>query len=63
MFRLFFLVNVVLCAVSLAVMIWLSAIAEGDKVPKMREDLYRSCETVFKLTTGAFLGLLAGRGS
>ena len=43
-------------------MVWLAA-SPPDPMPKVREDLYRTCETVFKMTAGAFLGLMAGRAA
>jgi hypothetical protein len=60
-FRLLLWINSLLCATSLAVMVW--AAAAPDPLPKGRERLFNACEHVFTLTAGAFIGLLGGRAA
>jgi hypothetical protein len=60
-FRLLLWINSLLCAASLAVMIW--AANAPDPMPKGRERLLNACEHVFTLTAGAFIGLLGGRAA
>ncbi len=55
LFKLFLGINLGLCVACLAVMVWLTAIDQESA------RLYSTCETVFKMTAGAFLGLLAGK--
>ena len=42
--------------------IGLSAPADGQ-VPELRRDLFKTCEKVFVLTSGTFIGLLGGRAA
>lgn len=62
MFKLLLGINSLLCVVTLGVMIWLAALA-NEPMPKAREQLMNTCEKVFTLTAGAFIGLLGGRAA
>jgi hypothetical protein len=62
LFNALIVINSVLCLLTLAVMIWAS-IDPTDPMPKGRERLFNTCEHVFTLTAGAFVGLLGGRAA
>ena len=62
MFKLLLWINGALCAVTLAVMIWIAA-SPDEPMPKARERVLNACEHVFTLTAGAFIGLLGGRAA
>ena len=61
MFKALIVINVALCLVTLATMIWSASLA--DPMPKGPERLFNTCEHVFTLTAGAFIGLLGGRAA
>jgi hypothetical protein len=62
LFKLLIVINSVLCVVTLTVMLWV-AWTTPDPMPRAREQLFATCETIFKLTAGAFIGLLGGRAA
>jgi hypothetical protein len=62
LFHLLIWINLGLCGICLGVMIWLSA-TTTDPMTQLQQQLYSTCETVFKMTAGAFIGLLGGRAA
>ncbi len=60
LFKLLILVNALLCLVSFAGLL-LAAFASHEPMTKGQEQLSAACDTVFKMTAGAFIGLLGGR--
>jgi hypothetical protein len=62
LFKLLVWVNSALCVVTFAGMVLLAAIA-GEPMTRAQEILATACETVFKMTAGAFIGLLGGRAA
>jgi hypothetical protein len=62
MFKLLLWINGALCVITLGVMVWIAASTE-EPMAKARERLMNTCEHVFTLTAGAFVGLLGGRAA
>ena len=62
MFKLLILINLTLCGICLVVMVAVGLAAPKEPTELQRQ-LYGACETVFKMTAGAFIGLLAGKAS
>jgi hypothetical protein len=64
LFKLLVAINIGLCLMTFAVMvaIWIWGSNENP-APRAQENLYNTCETVFKMTAGAFIGLLGGRAA
>ena len=61
LFKLLIIINLSLCAICLVVMVVVGLAAKEPT--ELQRQLYGACETVFKMTTGAFIGLLAGRAA
>jgi hypothetical protein len=61
LFKLLILINLSLCAICLSVMVVLGLTSKEPT--ELQRQLYSACETVFKMTAGAFIGLLAGRAA
>jgi hypothetical protein len=63
MFVLLLAINGLIWLGTFAVMAVIAATAPVDpqQMPKIRSDLYSTCEKVFMLSSGAFIGLLGGR--
>ena len=55
------IVNCVLCVVTFVTMIVVFLLAQDDN--KFAERLFITCEKVFVMTAGAFIGLLGGRAA
>jgi hypothetical protein len=62
LFKIGIWINRALCLGTFSVMIAV-AFSGHDPMPKAMERLAIVCEHVFTLTSGAFVGLLAGRGA
>ena len=56
-------INRGICAASLAVMVWASTRTGEQGAASILSRLYDTCETVFKMTAGAFIGLMGGRAA
>ena len=67
LFKLLLWINVILCLSTLGVMLWLSSAemnaGEGAKMSAGQERLFSTCDSIFKMTAGAFIGLLGGRAA
>jgi hypothetical protein len=63
MFVLLLAINGLIWLTTLVVMIVVAFSAPPDpqQLPKVRSDLYSTCDKVFMLSSGAFIGLLGGR--
>jgi hypothetical protein len=61
LFKLLIVINLTLCGVCLVVMVVIGVTVHEPT--EIQRQLYSACETVFKMTTGAFIGLLAGRAA
>jgi hypothetical protein len=63
MFVLLLAINGLIWLATLTVMVIIAATApaEPQQMPKVRSDLFSTCEKVFMLSSGAFIGLLGGR--
>ncbi len=55
------IINIVICTTTLCTMILVVILASKEN--RLAEQLYSTCEKVFTLTTGAFIGLLGGKAS
>jgi hypothetical protein len=55
------IINCVICISTL--MIMLAVAITSQKENKLAEQLFSTCEKVFTLTAGAFIGLLGGKAS
>jgi hypothetical protein len=62
LFKLLIVINLSLCVVSLVVMVVVGLTAV-QPITELQRQLYSACETVFKMTTGAFIGLLGGKAA
>jgi hypothetical protein len=62
LFKLLLWINAALCVATLGVMVWASFDAT-DPMPKARERLLNTCDHIFTMTAGAFIGLLGGRAA
>ena len=62
LFKLLVWVNSALCVATFAGMVLLAAVA-AEPMTRAQEILGTACETVFKMTAGAFIGLLGGRAA
>ncbi len=62
MFKLLIIINLTLCGFCLIVMVTVGLTATREPTELQRQ-LYGACETVFKMTAGAFIGLLGGKAS
>src|SRR5258708_26585972 len=60
LFKLLLWINAGLCLVTFGGMVTL-AITATKEMTRAQEQLATACETVFKMTAGAFIGLLGGR--
>lgn len=60
-FRLIVFINLILCLLTLSGMFVISILDFNQ--PDLRNDLFSTCSTVFKMGAGAFIGLLGGRAS
>ena len=54
------IINCIICASTLIIMLCLALFSSQDK---LAEKLFFTCEKVFTLTAGAFIGLLGGKAS
>jgi hypothetical protein len=54
------IINCIICAATLIIMVCLALFSSQDK---LAEKLFFTCEKVFTLTAGAFIGLLGGKAS
>jgi hypothetical protein len=54
------IINCVICTATLVIMVCLALFSSQDK---LAEKLFFTCEKVFTLTAGAFIGLLGGKAS
>jgi hypothetical protein len=61
-FKLLICINCALCVITLIGMILLAFFAP-EPMTKAQEQLAGACEAVFKMTAGAFIGLLGGRAA
>jgi threonine/homoserine/homoserine lactone efflux protein len=55
------IINCIICALCLAIMVILTVVASEKNELALR--LYGTCDKVFTLTAGAFLGLLGGKAA
>jgi hypothetical protein len=62
LFKLLIWVNSVLCVLTFVGMVAMALFAPKDPTPAQVQ-LSTACETVFKMTAGAFIGLLGGRAA
>lgn len=63
-FRLIVIVNSALCLITLGMMLLITIITKENANPtSFQSDLFNSCSTIFKMSAGAFIGLLGGRAS
>jgi hypothetical protein len=62
LFKALIAINIALCGICLVVMVVVGLTAAKEPTEIQRQ-LYSACETVFKMTAGAFIGLLAGRAA
>src|SRR5690349_5683778 len=62
LFKLLIWVNSALCLVTFAGLVILALFAPNP-MTKAQEQLAAACDTVFKMTAGAFIGLLGGRAA
>ncbi len=62
LFKLLIFINVCLCVVCLGVMIGIG-LSAPEPPSDLQRQLYSACETVFKMTAGAFIGLLGGKAA
>ncbi len=61
LFKLLIVINLSLSVICLCVMVTLGLAAPTPS--ELQRQLYGACETVFKMTAGAFIGLLGGRAA
>lgn len=54
------IINCILCFVCLIIMLIAAFFGQGNELAK---NLFTTCEKVFTLTAGAFIGLLGGRAA
>jgi hypothetical protein len=54
------IINCIICGLTLTIMLCLALFSTQDK---LAEKLFFTCEKVFTLTAGAFIGLLGGKAS
>jgi hypothetical protein len=62
LFKLLIWVNSALCLLTFIGMVVMAFVAPKDPTPAQVQ-LSTACETVFKMTAGAFIGLLGGRAA
>jgi hypothetical protein len=62
LFKLLIWVNSALCILTFVGMVAMAVFAPKDPTPAQVQ-LSTACETVFKMTAGAFIGLLGGRAA
>lgn len=62
LFKLLIWVNSALCVLTFVGMVAMAFFAPKDPTPAQVQ-LSTACETVFKMTAGAFIGLLGGRAA
>ena len=61
-FKVLLIINSFMWLATLGVMLY-AAFAVHDPLNKTQEQLYGTCEKVFFMTSGAFIGLLGGRAA
>lgn len=61
-FKVAVIINAILC-IATGITILVLALKQQDPVPKLQEQLFNSCDKIFMLTAGAFIGLLGGRAA
>ena len=62
LFKALIVINLGLCGICLVVMV-VVALTTAKEPTEIQRQLYSACETVFKMTAGAFIGLMAGRAA
>src|ERR1700739_4880529 len=62
LFKLLIIINLSLCVICPVVMVTVG-VAASDPITELQRQLYSACETVFKMTAGAFIGLLGGKAA